>query len=136
MLSTADIERARYHMGYMTVTVASSFAFGIPQATETQWMFEDAIKRVLPESEFRVIKILDRLDCIEDKLGEVPADLFAESVGDLRPNLNQGDALEREYARWGMRLADMLGVVIYPYANRFKAAMASGAKAGNISVRR
>ena len=62
MLTDADKERARYHLGYMEVVVASSFAFAIPQATELQFMFESAITRVRPEAEFRVRAILDKPD--------------------------------------------------------------------------
>jgi hypothetical protein len=50
VITDANKERARYHLGYMTVVVASSFAFSIPQVTEVQWMFESAITRVRTES--------------------------------------------------------------------------------------
>lgn len=133
-ISDADIERARYHLGYMTVVVASSFAFGIPQATETQWMFESAITRVMPASESRVVSILDKLDCIEETMFGATKDLFARRAGDLEPNLSQPDDLEKEYIRWAKRLADMLGVMPYPYSQRFSLMAAGGA--GNISVRR
>lgn len=134
MLSDANIERARYHLGYMTVTVASSFAFGVPQATETQFMFEDAIRRVMVGSEFRVIKLLDKLDEIESTLFCSSKELFAKRAGDLETNLSQPDDVDREYVRWANRLADMLGVMPYPYSDRFTQ-MKNGA-AGNIRVRR
>jgi hypothetical protein len=133
-ITTADKERARYHLGYMTVTVASSFAFGIPQSTETQWMFESAITRVMPESEPRITKLLDMLDEIEAKMFCASSELFAKRAGDLEPNLDQPDALEKEYVRWANRLADMLGVMPYPYSDRFAQAKASGY--GNVPVRR
>lgn len=133
-ISDADKERARYHLGYMTVTVASSFAFGIPQVTEVQWMFESAITRVRVESESRITSILDKLDQIECTLFNASSELFAKRAGDLEPNLEQPDMVEREYARWATRLADMLGVMPYPFSARFQALTA--ARAGNISVRR
>ena len=46
---------------------------------------------------------------------------------------NEPDMLEREYVRWGWRLADIFGVPIYPYSNRYR--MASGTRAGSIPVR-
>ena len=132
-ISDADKERARYHLGYMTVTVASSFAFGIPQTTEVQWMFEDAIGRVMAQSEQRIRDILDKLDAIECNLFESSKDLFARRVGDLEPNLSQPDDIEREYVRWAKRLADMLGVIPYPFSQRFQSQLVG---AGNIAVRR
>lgn len=132
-ISDADKERARYHLGYMTVTVASSFAFGIPQVTEVQWMFEDSIGRVMAASEPRVRSILDKLDEIECLMFESTKDLFARRAGDLEPNLSQPDDLEREYVRWAKRLADMLGVMPYPFSQRFQSQLVG---AGNVSVRR
>lgn len=133
MISDADKERARYHLGYMTVTVASSAHFGIPQSTEVQWMFESSIGRVMPASEARVVSILDKLDEIECLLFESSKDLFARRAGDLEPNLNQPDDVEKEYVRWAKRLADMLGVMPYPFSNRFQSQLVG---TGNISVRR
>ena len=133
-LSEEDVARARYHLGYMTVAVASSFAFGIPQATEVQWLFEDAVRRILPHSECRFRQYLDHLDEIECTLFRASSELFAKRAGDLEPNLEQPDQVEREYARWAGRLADMLGVVPYPYSSRFKAV--NQGKAGNIRVSR
>lgn len=132
-ISDADKERARYHLGYMTVTVASSFAFGIPQVTEVQWMFEDSIGRVMAASEQRVISILDKLDEIECLLFQSSKELFARRAGDLEPNLSQPDDVEREYVRWAKRLADMLGVIPYPFSQRFTSQLVG---AGNVAVRR
>lgn len=135
-ISDADKERARYHLGYMTVVVASSYAFGVPQATEVQWMFEDAIGRVMSASEPRVRSILDKLDEIEETLFCASKDLFAKRAGDLESNLDQPDMVEKEYMRWACRLADMLGVMPYPYSARFGRLSGRGGKAGNLSVRR
>lgn len=132
-ISDADIERARYHLGYMTVTVASSYAFGVPQATEVQFMFESAIKRVMPASEHRVVAILDKLDAIECRLFEASSELFAKRADGLEPNLEQPDDVEKEYVRWACRLADMLGVMPYPFSQRFQ--NMAGGKAGNVRVR-
>lgn len=125
-ISEADKARARSHLGYMAVTTASSFAFGIPQLTQTQWMLEDAITRVRTESEARVVELLNRLDCIDDALFAAHGDLFAKRIEGLEVNLEQPDALEKEYARWAQRLADLLGVMPYPFAPRFQSLMQAG----------
>ena len=136
MISEANKERARYHLGYMTVVVASSMAFSIPQATEVQWMFEDAITRVRVESEPRILTLLDKLDQIECVLFQASSDLFAKRAGDVEMNLSQPDDVEREYVRWACRLADMLGVMPYPFSDRFKTLANNGGKAGVVRVRR
>lgn len=139
MLTDRDKERARYHLGYMTVVVASSFAFSIPAATEVQFMFESAIQRVRPESETRVVQLLDKIDEIECTLFRASSELFAKRVADLEPNLEQPSDVEREYVRWACRLADMLGITPYPFSERFKILAQGGlggSRAGNISVRR
>ncbi len=136
MLSDADKERARYHLGYMEVVVASSFAFAIPQATELQFMFESAITRVRPEAEFRVRAILDKLDEIECRLFRSSEELFAKRAGDLEPNLSQPDDVERELVRWACQLAQMLGVTPYPFSRRFSSLSELGGRAGNVAVRR
>ena len=136
MLSEADKERARYHLGYMEVVVASSFAFAIPQATELQFMFESAITRVRPEAEFRVRAILDKLDEIECRLFRSSEELFAKRAGDLEPNLSQPDDVERELVRWACQLAQMLGVTPYPFSQRFRSLSELGGRAGNVAVRR
>jgi hypothetical protein len=136
VISDADKERARYHLGYMEVVVASSFAFSIPQVTEVQWMFESAITRVRTDAERRITRILDNLDAIECRLMEASSELFAKRAGDLEPNLSQPDDVEREYVRWACRLADMLGVMPYPFSKRFESLAGGGASgAGNIRVR-
>jgi hypothetical protein len=136
VLSEVDKERARYHLGYMTVVIPGSMAFSIPQVTETQWLFEDAVTRIRVESEQRVIGLLDKLDQIECTLFRASSELFAKRAAELEPNLSQPDDVEREYMRWACRLADMLGVFPYPYSERFKALVNNGGRAGNVAVRR
>lgn len=139
MLTDQDIGRARYHLGYMDVVIASSFAFAIPQATQVQFMFENAIRRVQVGAEPRVIQLLDMLDEIECGLFQASKDLFAKRVEGLEPNLDQPTDIEREYVRWACRLADIIGITPYPYSERFKVLSQggiSGGRAGIISVRR
>lgn len=138
-ISDADLARARYHLGYMDVVIASSFAFAIPAATQVQFMFESAIRRVQPGAEARVVKLLDMLDQIECRLFGASEELFAKRAGDLEPNLGQPDDVEREYVRWACRLSDMLGITPYPFSERFKVLAQgglAGGKAGIIGVTR
>lgn len=137
MLSDADKERARYHLGYMQVTSASSFAFGLPQTVETAFMFESALQRLQTNAEHRFTSILDKLDEIECRLFRSSEELFAKRAGDLEPNLEQPNDVERELVRWACQLAQMLGVAPYPFSQRFQSLSTfGGGRAGNVSVRR
>jgi hypothetical protein len=138
MLSDADIERARYHLGYIEVTVASSFAFGILASTQPMFMFESAIKRVMPNAEPRVISILDTMDEIECILRRASKELSLRRADGLEINLQQPDDVEREYVRWASRLADMLGVTPYPFSERFRVLARGGLSggAGNFRISR
>lgn len=134
MLSDADKMRCRVHLGYMTVVVASSYAFGLPQLTETQFLLEDAMTRVMVGAEPIVVRYLDQLDKCQNKLFCSVDELFARAIDGLEPNLDQPDMLEKEYCRVAARLADLFGVMPYPYSKRFRNVI--GARAiGNISVR-
>ncbi len=135
-LTTAEKIRTRYHLGYPTVLVVSSMAFGIPQTSNTQWMLEDAMERIPDEAKPKHLEILRVLDEIECKMIRSTDELFAKHVGDLEPNLGQADDLEREYIRWASRLADTMAVMPYPYSKRFNDALTGGGRAGNMTVRR
>lgn len=74
----------------------------------------------------RVRCILDILDGIEGNLVKAQQQLAVDSVGSiqLHPLRAQGklstDSLEKEYSRWAKRLADILGIPLYPYSARFR----------------
>ena len=74
----------------------------------------------------RVVCVLDILDGIEKKLAGAIGTLVADNLGTLQlhPLRAQGklftDSLEKEYCRWAKRLADILGVPLYPYSARFR----------------
>jgi hypothetical protein len=131
-ISAADIARAREHLGYTAARPASGLAFGYPILTEPQFLFEQQIQNLVPANEPKVIKILDVLDRIECKMIEVAtAGAPAERAEDVTPNLDEPGWLEAEYKRWALRLADLLGCPLCPWAERFKEAR----NVGNIRVR-
>lgn len=132
-LTASEQERVRYHLGYLGTSfggeqAAASLAFGQPQPLQTVFLLEQAIQTLLtnPHVVMRVRRILAILDRLEEQLANVACQLSVESVGDVKMRGAKAgetypDLLEREYRRWAMRLADILGVPIYPYADRFKA---------------
>lgn len=123
-LTAAERERVRYHLGYLNTAAAASLTFGIPKPIQTLFLVEQAMTDLLVVAEPRVRNILCRLDNIETRLDQALDTLDAAQIGELRLRTGKAgestpDLLEREYIRWAGRLADQLGVPLYPYSKRF-----------------
>ncbi len=132
-LNDAEKERIRYHLGYLEVSGAASIQLGIPRPLQTVFLVEQAMNLVIENAIPRVRNILGVMDRIETKLCESLDRLAAKQLDSLTLRENEPDLLEREYVRWGMRLADLFGVPLYPYSQRYKGKL--GSQAGNIPVR-
>lgn len=139
VLSDADKERTRYHTGYMETSFAASIQLGIPRPVQTMFLLEQAMNLIIDQNAInRVVRTLNYLDFVECQLQKVAPHLAAEQLGNLKlRGAKRGetypDLLEREYIRWAKRLADILGVPLYPYSGRFGPGGAAGS--GNIPVR-
>lgn len=133
VLSDQEKERARYHLGYLNVQTASSIQLGIPRPLQTTFLVEQAFNQVIEAAVPRVRKVLRIMDDIEEQLIESQVRLAAKQLDGITLRENEPDMLEKEYVRWGFRLADILGVPIYPYSERYRR-FGGGVKAGNISV--
>lgn len=129
VLTESEKERCRYHLGYLETSLAGSVQLGMPRPLQTIFLLESAL--TLLENPFaidRCRKILATLDMIEEQLSNSVCTLVADKLGDLslHPLKDKGmlvtDSIEREYVRWAKRLADLLGVSIYPFADRFRKA--------------
>jgi hypothetical protein len=97
---------------------------GIPTTVQGMFLVDSAVDHLEDSAADRVRNLLAILDGMEQKILKAICTLTVESVGDIRMRgAQQGmtgtDLLEREYRRWAQRLADCLGVPMYPYANRF-----------------
>lgn len=142
-LTEGEKERIRYHLGYMETSfggnqAAASLAFGIPRPAQTMFLVESAIQELLTNlfAVERVRGILQTMDNIELQIAAAACTLAAESLGEIKlRGATKGetfpDLLEREYVRWGYRLADVLGVPVYAYSKRYQS---SGATVSNIKV--
>lgn len=131
-LSLKEKERCRYHLGYLSVQPAASIQFGMARPIQTLFLVEEAMNNILIDAEERVRRTLTTLDNIECKMIEGQDYLAANRLGDLEVRKEHIDQLEDEYYRWAGRLADMLGVPLYPYSERFRRSKGRGA--GNIPV--
>lgn len=125
-LTESDKERIRYHTGYIETSFAASLQFGIPRPVETIFLLETSMSLLVNAAAInRVHHILNTLDEIEKRLKNSLCVLVAEKIGDLTlrgamRGQTYPDLLEREYVRWAKRLADILGVPLYPYSDRFR----------------
>lgn len=132
-LSQADRERVRYHLGYLDVQPAASLSFGIPKPIQTIFLVEDAMSNLIELSVPRVLRILGIMDDIEQKLVDAQDRLAATSLGDLKLRTTEPEQLETEYRRWGKRLANIFGVPVYPFSDRYRGS--GGTVGGSIPVR-
>lgn len=126
----AEKERIRYHLGYLNAQPAASLQFGQPRPIQTLFLVESAVENLLPEAEDRVRRFVRVLDDIECKLIDAQDRLAATQLDSLYLRDGEPDLLEHEYHRWASRLADTLGVPLYPFAERFRRVRG----AGNIPV--
>jgi hypothetical protein len=126
-LSKDEKDRVRYHLGYPSVSTNASLQFGLPKPLQSLFLIEDAMLFVLPgDPEDRVRRIIKIMDDIECKLVDAEDFLVAEELGNMKLRDKHPDLLEKEYVRWGKRLADIFGVPIYPYAERYRTLFTGG----------
>jgi hypothetical protein len=132
-LTDAEKERARYHLGYLAVQPAASIQYGIPRPLQTVFLLETALNNLIEGAVDRVRRVLKIMDDVEVRLVEAQDRLAASALDSLKLRENEPDMLEREYVRWGCRLADILGAPIYPFSMRYKSHL--GVRNGSIPVR-
>ena len=145
-LTESEKEQVRYHLGSMEPSVggnqaAASLNFGIPRPVQTIFLVEDAIQNLLTNTFAveRLRRVLRVMNDLENKIEAAACTLAAEQLGELKLRGAKcgetfPDLLEREYIRWGYRLADILGVPIYPYSKRYQRGMPGCSTIGNIRI--
>lgn len=145
-LTQGEKERIRYHLGYMETSfggnqAAASLSFGIPRPSQTMFLVESAIQELLTNiyAVDRCRSVLQTMDNLEQQIAASACMLAAEQLGEMKlRGATAGetfpDLLEREYVRWGYRLADILGVPVYPYSRRYQGGAGGGAVIKNIKV--
>lgn len=104
-----------------TGTKAASLQFGVARPVQTMFLVQQAFELLTdPFAVDRVRRVLFTLDNIESKLQEALCSLVAEKLGNMTLRDKYPDLLEREYVRWARRLADIFGVPLYAFSERFK----------------
>lgn len=130
-LTDDEKQRARYHLGYPSLNTLASIQLGVPALTQTNFLVENNLARLMESALPQVRSILKTMDDIELKLIDSQDRLAATQLSDLYLNNNEANQLEGEYRRWGYRLSDIVGAPIYPYASRYR--MQGGVQ--NIAIR-
>lgn len=127
VLTAEDQERIRYHLGYGETSSGASIMLGMPISGQTSFLLESAISQlVTPFAVRRCKELLCEMERIESEMSAARKSLAASQVGDmqLHPLREKGmlvtDSLEKEYVRFGHRLANLLRVPVYPYAERYR----------------
>lgn len=128
-------DKIRYHLGYPSVQPAASIQFGLPVPSQTAFLVESSFQFCLPEARPRIRQIVQKMDEIECKLLRTTDVLEASKLETLETRENAPDLMEKEYCRWGYRLSNILGVPVYPFAERYRIGGSVG-RAGSIPVRR
>ena len=131
-LTAEEQSRVYYHLGYLNIQPAASLSFGIPRPLQAVFLVQTAVQNVIAAAEDKVRQIIGIMDGVECRLVDAQERLAASRIDTITMRVDEPDALEREYLRWGLRLADLLGVPPYPYSTRYK--QASFSRSGSIPV--
>jgi hypothetical protein len=125
-LSDAEKFSILRHLGYPVTAAVASINLGFPAFTQPMWIVTQAMG-LIPEAAISLVRLLvARCDETEKKMYEAQERLVAKRTDGVELNNDECDQLEREYWRWGYRLAELLGVPVYCYARRFATAGISG----------
>lgn len=118
-MAFTDLEKAaiRHHLGFPQLAVSATLALGIPAASQTQFLLEDAMTRVLPAAEPKTRQILSECECIERQTQEARSRIKIAATGDvvLRGREEMED-LENDYELWTDKLVDIFGVNKNPFS--------------------
>lgn len=124
--------KIRHHLGYLNVEAAQTFQLGIPAATQTQFIVEGAMNRILAEAEPLARKHLERLDAIEEQIMCNIDNVELLKADEVEFNPKAFNRLLDRYRFFQSALANTLGCYPNPYDQRFDGALGGGV---NVPVR-
>ncbi len=110
--------KIRHHLGYLGVSAVQTFALGVPAATETQFMIEGAMNKLLPESLPELDRHLGILDAIEQQKLDDHELMAVNQVGEIAINQREQEQLLAQYNYWVESLANLLGSCRNPFDKR------------------
>lgn len=109
-----------YHLGYFLADRVTTFALGIPSASQPMFIAEGQLGKLPQSAKAWVSRVVGVLDGLELKLVEAQEYLVASKLGEMELRDDHPDKLEKEYLRWAKRLADILAAPLNPYSERFR----------------
>lgn len=121
-LTLEERNRVRYHLGYGNADPVVTLALGFPTRTEKAFLVDAAMDHIPASAIGDVRAKIGFLDQLEERQKKAVDRLSVLSVEDVTFNPDELDKLEKELARWAMKLADYLGVPVNQYATRFRLA--------------
>lgn len=126
-LDNATKSRVRTCLGYPQIENPTIMTFGVPSVGEAQWIFERTMEHIYDAYAVDQVKqYVQTMDSIDAQIANATCLVKAKVVGDIQPNIDGPEYLEREYVRWGWRLADLLGCTPNPLSVRYGAAGGGG----------
>ncbi len=125
VFSEDEQDSIRYHLGYTNVAINPSLSLGIPALGQAIFLIKSAMLRLRESSAGRVRAQVATLESIERKMTEALKRFEAAEVDGIKlrgvnDDRTETDLLEKEYDRWGNRLANLFGVPYYPFAKRYQ----------------
>lgn len=113
-----DKNKARHHLGYLSVESAQTFNYGVPAAMQTTFMIEGALNRLLPVAYPKFLQLLQRCDAIEEEVF-CGADLASmDQIDTLKIREDRLKELAKYYKIAQQGIANMLGVPPNPFDMR------------------
>jgi hypothetical protein len=119
VFSEEEKARIRYHLGYLNTDPVLSLQLGTPAVSQESFIVEGAMDRVRISAAGIVRGLLAECDAVEGELKACRRRMRAESVGEVTLRADEAAALDGEYARWTMRLSEVLGAPRNPLSQRF-----------------
>jgi hypothetical protein len=117
MLTDAEKQRARYHLGYPGMSTIPTAALGVLGTGQAAFLVERAFTHVLPVAEDKIREILCECDAIESQTKQARQRLsIAQSDTTRFRTREELRDLDDLYALWTDKLADILSVPKNPYS--------------------
>jgi hypothetical protein len=121
--SKEERARVRYHLGYPSVQSNSNIGLGFVAFTQALFLVEKGLDNCLDEAVPIVRDHVQQLDNINSQLADARKRMRASALGDIKLREDEPRALRQEYGYWAKSMADVLGVPINAYSEKFSAGM-------------
>ena len=116
-LTDEEKAKIRAHLRFPVIDGRVALGLGLPVSTDTSYIVDSAMDRVLPQGVPMVRRCLAQLECLDAELVKLSKGTQVAGVTgvQLRPREALED-IEDQQDYWRRRLADSLGVVVNPVA--------------------